>query len=49
MRLFKWRRIVREQQPIISKLTEISEKTLSPQALTTIMQNIPAIDYNRGS
>ena len=45
----KMEKIVREQQPIISKLTEISEKTLSPQALTTIMQNIPAIDYNRGA
>ena len=43
----KMEKIVREQQPIISKLTEISEKTLSPQALTTIMQNIPALDYNR--
>ena len=43
----KMEKIVREQQPIISKLTEISEKTLSPQALTTIMQNFPAIDYNR--
>ena len=40
-------KIVREQQPIISKLKEISEKTISPQAMTTIMQNIPAIDYNR--
>src|SRR6266516_2308079 len=40
-------KIVREQQPIISKLKEISEKTISPQALTTIMQNIPAIDYER--
>ena len=37
----------REQQPIISKLTEISEKTITPKALTTIMQNIPAIDYDR--
>lgn len=43
----KMEKIVREQQPIISKLTEISEKTLSPQALTTIMQNNPALDYNR--
>jgi len=40
-------KIVREQQPIISKLKEISEKTISPQTMTTIMQNIPAIDYNR--
>ena len=40
-------KIVREQQPIISKLKEISEKTISPQAMTTIMQNIPAIDYSR--
>ena len=40
-------KIVREQQPIISKLKEISEKTISPQALTTIMQKIPAIEYDR--
>ena len=39
-------KIVREQQPIISKLKEISEKTITPQALTTIMQNIPTIDYD---
>jgi len=42
-------KIVREQQPIISKLKEISEKTISPQTMTTIMQNIPAIDYKRAS
>ena len=40
-------KIVREQQPIISKLKEISEKTITPQAMTTIMQNIPALDYAR--
>jgi len=40
-------KIVREQQPIITKLKEISEKTISPQAMTTIMQNIPAIGYDR--
>ena len=40
-------KFVREQQPIISKLTEISEKTISPKTLTTLMQNIPAIDYDR--
>ena len=39
-------KIVREQQPIISKLKEISEKTITPQALTTIMQNLPAVDYD---
>ena len=37
----------REQQPIISKLTEISDKTITPKALTTIMRDIPAIDYAR--
>jgi len=40
-------KIIREQQPIISKLKEISEKTITPQAMTTIMQNIPAIDYDQ--
>lgn len=41
-------KIIREQQPIISKLKEISEKTITPQAMTNIMQNIPAIDYLTG-
>jgi len=40
-------KFVRQQQPIISKLKEISDKTISPQTMTNIMQNIPAIDYAR--
>ena len=43
----KFEKKSREQQPIISKLKEISEKTITPQAMTTIMQNTQAIDYNR--
>ena len=42
-------KVLRKQQPIISKLKEISEKTISPQTMTNIMQNIPAIDYYRAS
>jgi hypothetical protein len=40
---------LRKQQPIISKLKEISDKTISPDVMTNIIQNIPAIDYERMS
>ena len=40
-------KIVREQQPIISKLKDISDKTITPEGMANIIQNRPAIDYNR--
>ena len=40
-------KIIMEQEPIISKLKDISDKTITPEGMANIMQNIPAIDYNR--
>ena len=40
-------KLVREQEPIISKLKEISDKTITPDTMRNIIQSVPAIDYDQ--